>query len=170
MLLKNRFESDTKIEKVRMPVLIIHSTEDNVIPFAHAEKLYELAPPPKRLVRIRGIHRVGGNNPILNPNFFPEIATFLNTEIGFHLRQPLPSIAPAIAATIESKGIEAALAQYGSLLSEDPKRYNFREADWFGRLHLFLVISGIDTSMANIDQNRQLIPDSPDVSPGIAFN
>jgi len=80
------------------------------------------------------------------------------------------SIAPAIAATIESKGIEAALAQYGSLLSEDPKRYNFREADWFGRLHLFLVISGIDTSMTNIDQNRQLIPDSPDVSPGIAFN
>jgi fermentation-respiration switch protein FrsA (DUF1100 family) len=160
LLSKNRFESDTKIEKVRMPVLIIHSTEDNVIPFAHAEKLYEVAPSPKRLVRIRGIHRVGGNNPILNAHFFPEIAAFLNTEAGFHLRQPLPSIAPVIAATIDSKGIEAALAQYGSLLGEDPKRYNFREAE-LNRLGYYLLDKKkVNEAIAVLQLNAERFPQS----------
>jgi tetratricopeptide (TPR) repeat protein len=40
----------------------------------------------------------------------------------------VPSIAPVIAATIDSRGIEAALAQYRSLREENPTRYNFREA------------------------------------------
>jgi len=128
-LVKNKLESDKKIGRVRMPVLLIHSTEDEVVPFVHAERLYELVPSAKRLVRVRGRHGSGQISALLNPRFFEEIVTFLNAEAGFHLRQPLPSIAPAMAATIDSKGIAAALAQYRSLRDENAKHYNFREPE-----------------------------------------
>jgi uncharacterized protein len=129
LLIRSRMESDKKIGRVRMPVLVMHSTEDDLIPFTHAERLYELAPSPKHLVKLRGPHGGPSSTLFLNPDFYSEIAQFLNAEAGFQLRTPPPSIAPVIAATIDSRGIEAALAQYRSLLGERPRRYKFRESE-----------------------------------------
>lgn len=41
--LKNKFFSNERITKVNVPLLIIHGTGDQVIPFQHGKDLYELA-------------------------------------------------------------------------------------------------------------------------------
>jgi tetratricopeptide (TPR) repeat protein len=130
LLLKNKFESDITIGRVNMPVLVIHSTEyDRFHPFPHGQRLYDLAPFPKQLLRIRGRYPQDLTSAAVNPNFFSEITTFLNAHTAFHLHQPLPSIAPVIAATIDSNGIEASVAQYRSLRTGNPNGFNFREAE-----------------------------------------
>ncbi len=37
-----------------VPILIVHGTRDNVVPFAFGERLFALANEPKRFVRIEG--------------------------------------------------------------------------------------------------------------------
>lgn len=44
------------IDKIKCPILIIHSKQDNFVPFSHAERLYEKAPSPKELMVRKGIH------------------------------------------------------------------------------------------------------------------
>ena len=58
-LLRVRFDNRTELAHVRCPVLIVHSTDDELIPFAHAERLYAAANEPKQLVRISHGHNDG---------------------------------------------------------------------------------------------------------------
>lgn len=51
---KSRFDSISKISKVRAPVLIIHGTQDEVIPFSMGERLSQAAPEPKWFLRVEG--------------------------------------------------------------------------------------------------------------------
>ena len=44
------------LEGVGCPVLVIHSRQDDYIPFSHAEKLFESANEPKHLLEIGGSH------------------------------------------------------------------------------------------------------------------
>lgn len=39
LLLKNRFDNLENIKKVKCPTLIIHGTEDSLVPFSHAKQL-----------------------------------------------------------------------------------------------------------------------------------
>ena len=55
-LISNRFESIKKIKNIKIPKLIIHSEDDDLIPFHHGEKLYEEAIEPKSFLKIRGLH------------------------------------------------------------------------------------------------------------------
>ncbi|MCM8804557.1 MAG: alpha/beta fold hydrolase [Candidatus Omnitrophica bacterium] len=57
------FRSDFKenspenfIDKINCPILIIHSINDDFVPFSHAEKLYELANNPKEIYKVEGKH------------------------------------------------------------------------------------------------------------------
>jgi len=52
----DRFNSLSRIEKINIPKLLIHSRNDNLVPFALAEKLYKKAKEPKRLAIISGDH------------------------------------------------------------------------------------------------------------------
>jgi len=54
LLMKDQFHSDERIRLVTVPVLILHGTDDRVVPFEFGERLYALANEPKRLVRIPG--------------------------------------------------------------------------------------------------------------------
>ncbi len=60
-----RFKYDTRLclreiaETRPMPVLIIHSREDEMIPFQHGEKLFEAAGEPKKFLLISGSHNAG---------------------------------------------------------------------------------------------------------------
>jgi hypothetical protein len=58
LLMKDQFRSDTRIGRVTAPVLILHGTNDRVVPIAFGERLFALANEPKRMVRISG----GGHN------------------------------------------------------------------------------------------------------------
>ena len=51
---KTRFDNLAKIRRLRAPVLIMHGTEDAVIPFAMANQLYEAAAEPKFFYPVEG--------------------------------------------------------------------------------------------------------------------
>jgi pimeloyl-ACP methyl ester carboxylesterase len=54
LLLNQRFASLSKITKIKMPILFIHGTEDQVAPFHMSEQLFQAAAAPKQLVLIDG--------------------------------------------------------------------------------------------------------------------
>jgi fermentation-respiration switch protein FrsA (DUF1100 family) len=56
-LLRNQFDSLAKIGEVHIPVLLLHSSEDEVVPFNDSRRLFVLAHNPKELVEIHGSHR-----------------------------------------------------------------------------------------------------------------
>jgi uncharacterized protein len=160
LLFKTRLESDTKIGNVKMPVLIVHSSEDSLIPFSQAQQLYQLAPSPKRLVAVHGSHGPEQTFATVSPNFYSDIVAFLNENAGFHLRPPMPSIAPVMAATIDAQGIGAALAQYHLLIAENPRRYNFREAELDSLGYDLFMKKKFDTAVSVLELNAQQFPQS----------
>jgi alpha-beta hydrolase superfamily lysophospholipase len=56
-LLRNKFDSLTKIRDVHIPLLIIHSVDDELVSFNDSRRLCALANEPKELVEIHGTHR-----------------------------------------------------------------------------------------------------------------
>jgi fermentation-respiration switch protein FrsA (DUF1100 family) len=57
-VVRNSFRSDRILPALICPILILHSREDDVIPFAHAEKLKRLAP-SATLAEFTGGHNAG---------------------------------------------------------------------------------------------------------------
>jgi len=53
-----RFDVEARMADIRVPVLVIHGTRDEVAPFAHGRRLFDLAPGPKAFVELVG----GGHN------------------------------------------------------------------------------------------------------------
>jgi pimeloyl-ACP methyl ester carboxylesterase len=49
LLLTQRFDSLSKVDRLQMPVLFIHGTADNVVPVEMSKKLFDAAPEPKQL-------------------------------------------------------------------------------------------------------------------------
>lgn len=58
-LVRYTFRTKDKIAHFTAPLLILHSTEDEVVPFAHGQALFALAHEPKRFVAIKGGHNTG---------------------------------------------------------------------------------------------------------------
>jgi len=59
--LLSRFDYSTigMIGDVRCPVLVIHSPDDELVPFSHARRLYERASEPKDFLTLTGDHNAG---------------------------------------------------------------------------------------------------------------
>jgi fermentation-respiration switch protein FrsA (DUF1100 family) len=73
LLVGDRFDSLTRIGKVRAPVLIAHGDQDEVVPFLLGERLFAAAPEPKHFVRVQGaLH----NDVLDDPELLDTIATF----------------------------------------------------------------------------------------------
>lgn len=53
-LTSNRFETIHKINRIRSPLLVIHSHDDEVVPFAWGQAVFAAAPEPKQAVFVRG--------------------------------------------------------------------------------------------------------------------
>ena len=47
-LLKDTWDSQSRIQKVRSPILFIHSKKDSIVPFRFAQKLFQAANEPKK--------------------------------------------------------------------------------------------------------------------------
>ena len=54
-----RFDSSSRIAQVRVPLLLVHSRDDEIIPFTHGQALFAVANPPKRFLELRGGHNDG---------------------------------------------------------------------------------------------------------------
>jgi fermentation-respiration switch protein FrsA (DUF1100 family) len=58
-VVRSQFDSQEKIRAMHVPILIVHGTRDDVVPFAMGEQLFAAAPEPKRFYPIGG---AGHNN------------------------------------------------------------------------------------------------------------
>jgi fermentation-respiration switch protein FrsA (DUF1100 family) len=54
-----QFNTAAKIGDIHAPIMILHSPDDTLVPFAQGKKLFELANEPKTFVEIRGGHNDG---------------------------------------------------------------------------------------------------------------
>jgi len=52
----DKFRNAAKIGRVSCPVLILHGEDDEIVPFWHGRRLFELAPEPKMFVAVPGAH------------------------------------------------------------------------------------------------------------------
>ncbi|MFZ5800065.1 MAG: alpha/beta hydrolase [Candidatus Omnitrophota bacterium] len=58
-LVQSKFNSLEKVKKITIPKLFIHSANDEIVPFAQAEKLFKAAAEPKEFLKITGGHNSG---------------------------------------------------------------------------------------------------------------
>jgi hypothetical protein len=56
MFLSVRYDALERVPRLTAPLLILHSVDDEIIPFSMAEELFAAAAVPKRLVRLHGGH------------------------------------------------------------------------------------------------------------------
>jgi fermentation-respiration switch protein FrsA (DUF1100 family) len=59
LLTTTQFDNRSRIDQIGMPLLVIHSRGDNVIPFHHGRDLFESAREPKQFLEIDGNHNDG---------------------------------------------------------------------------------------------------------------
>ena len=59
LISRYRYATLERLSQVRSPVLVIHSPDDDIIPFSHAQRLYEAAREPKAMLELRGGHNDG---------------------------------------------------------------------------------------------------------------
>lgn len=71
----DRFESLHKIGDVHCPVLVIHGTDDRLIPMHHGKRLFEAAKEPKNALWVEG----AGHNDL----FYSDQEQYLNTIVNF---------------------------------------------------------------------------------------
>ena len=62
LVMRDQFRSDQLIARVKVPLLVMHGTDDPAIPIRFGERLFALANEPKRFVRFPG----GGHNNLGN--------------------------------------------------------------------------------------------------------
>jgi len=56
LLVGDMYSTETFLQGVRCPVLVIHSPDDEIVPYGEGLRLFEHANPPKRFLAIRGHH------------------------------------------------------------------------------------------------------------------
>jgi fermentation-respiration switch protein FrsA (DUF1100 family) len=76
LLIRNPFESILKIDRVRSPVLFLHSPEDVIIPIEEGRRLFDATPQPKHWVEVAGGHVYAAEK---DPGFFTAVRTFLQS-------------------------------------------------------------------------------------------
>ena len=59
LLARIRYDSGRRIGTVTCPVLVVHSPQDEIVPYSFGRRLFELANEPKRFLEIRGGHNDG---------------------------------------------------------------------------------------------------------------
>jgi len=74
-----RYNTVDNLSRVSCPVLIVHSRDDEMIPFSHGRRLFEGASEPKKFLEIRGSHNEGF---MISADWYEEgLASFLRAGI-----------------------------------------------------------------------------------------
>jgi len=75
IFLRYHFDTEARIRKVRVPVLIMHSPDDEIIPYQLGEKIFRAANQPKYFYPLRGDHN--GGFLASSPGYEQTLQTFL---------------------------------------------------------------------------------------------
>jgi hypothetical protein len=75
LLLRFRYDSLARMPAIKCPVLVLHSPQDDVVPFAMGRQLFAAAPEPKAFAELAGGHNTGGL--MAAPNAQKALAAFL---------------------------------------------------------------------------------------------
>ena len=59
LLANIRYDTLARLPQITCPILVIHSSEDDIIPFSHGRRLFEAARSPKQFLRTTGGHNEG---------------------------------------------------------------------------------------------------------------
>jgi len=78
LLMKNRYDSLSRIGRYHGPLLISHGTADSIIPFEHGQKLFAAAAGPKEFFEIAG----GDHNDPEPQHYLPAFRNFLDSLPG----------------------------------------------------------------------------------------
>ncbi len=70
------FQSGSKMGDIKCPVIILHSVEDEIVPFAAGKKLYGLCTGSKRFFIIKGSH----NYPVISQDQHEKLKKFVKNE------------------------------------------------------------------------------------------
>jgi uncharacterized protein len=84
-LIRNPYPSLQHLTQVDAPVLIVHSRDDEIIPFHHGQALFAAARGPKQFLEIRGGH---------NDGFLVSGRSYLQGLDAFLRSVPFPPVAP----------------------------------------------------------------------------
>jgi hypothetical protein len=77
LLARIRYDNLAKVARLGVPLLVIHSPHDEIVPFTHAERLFTAAREPKRLLSTEGGHNDGGF--LRRAAWIAEVGSFLET-------------------------------------------------------------------------------------------
>jgi uncharacterized protein len=75
LLMRNRYDSLSRISRYSGPLFISHGTADRIIPFAHGQKLFAAATGPKEFFEIAG----GDHNDSEPNHYLPALHKFLDS-------------------------------------------------------------------------------------------
>ena len=70
------YDNAENLKRIKAPVFIAHSRDDEVIPYSHGRKLFELAAEPKAFVEMSGGHNAGFI--FVRPEWSAQLAAFLD--------------------------------------------------------------------------------------------
>jgi len=76
--LLDAFNNIDKIARVTSPVLVIHGTEDEIVPFSHGQAIYKACPNPVEPLWVEG---AGQHDLELYTQYLDRLRTFLATEL-----------------------------------------------------------------------------------------
>ena len=74
-LLRYRYDSLSRMPSLRCPLIVLHSPQDDVVPYAMGRALFDAAPEPKRFAELAGGHNDGGL--MASPGAQRELGAFL---------------------------------------------------------------------------------------------
>jgi len=59
LLMRFKYNTAEYLQEVNCPVLIVHSRDDEIMPFSHGQRLFDIAGEPKKFLGISGTHNEG---------------------------------------------------------------------------------------------------------------
>lgn len=82
-LVTQRFDTGSRIDAVKIPILFAHGSADTIVPFTMGEKLYAAAKAPKRLFRAEG-----GSHHNLTAAYFDDYQRAVSEHFGLNFNRP----------------------------------------------------------------------------------
>ena len=101
-LVTQRFDNLDRINDVTIPILFVHGTDDNIVPFAMSERLYAATRARKRLLRAEG-----GSHHNLTASYFVEYQRAVSEHFGLHLNRVAQFVTPTASVGAAAKADSA---------------------------------------------------------------